>query len=196
MSDNNEQQLNTGAPVNSASVNSGSDNPVVQQPSDPVVKNYLDAIKELKDSSVPKDKYEKLVDENKQLLKTITEQTPATNMTAAPIKTDEDRKKEIDALRHDLYNKEDTDFDNLDYIKKTLQLRQDLIDSGEPDPFVGRGEKLVPDDNDYECAAKVADVLQQCVDYAQGDSALFTQELQRRTLDVPLPRRKTSTSRR
>ena len=145
---------------------------------------YIEAIGELKKNSVPREKFDKLMEENKQLLKTITEY-PANGNSE---KVQEKPKEDIVALRKELYGSE-ADLDNLEYIDKTLRLRKALIEQGEPDPFVGRGEKLVPDDNDYNSAEKVADVLQQCVDYAQGDSEVFTNELQRRIVDIPLPRK-------
>lgn len=145
---------------------------------------YIEAIGELKKNSVPREKFDKLMEENKQLLKTITEY-PANGNNE---KVQEKPKEDIAALRKALYGSE-ADLDNLDYIDKTLRLRKALMDEGEPDPFVGRGEKLVPDDNDYKSAEKVADVLQQCVDYAQGDSEVFTNELQRRIIDIPLPKK-------
>ena len=42
----------------------------------------------------------------------------------------------------------------------------------------------MPTDDDIKTAEKVANVLQECVDYAEGDSAVFTNELQRRLVDV------------
>jgi hypothetical protein len=44
----------------------------------------------------------------------------------------------------------------------------------------------MPTDEDVRTAQKVADVLQECVDYAEGDSAVFTNELQRRLVDVKI----------
>lgn len=145
---------------------------------------YIEAIGELKKNSVPREKFDKLMEENKQLLKTITEY-PANGNSE---KVQEKPKEDINALRKALYGSE-VELNNLEYIDKTLRLRKALMDEGKPDPFVGRGEKFVPDDNDYKSAEKVADILQQCVDYAQGDSEVFTNELQRRIIDVPLPRK-------
>ena len=44
----------------------------------------------------------------------------------------------------------------------------------------------MPTDDDVKTAEKVAQVLQECVDYAEGDSAVFTNELQRRMVDVKI----------
>ena len=38
--------------------------------------NYIDTIKKLKENSVEKDKYNKVIEENKQLLKALTESRP------------------------------------------------------------------------------------------------------------------------
>ena len=78
----------------------------------------------------------------------------------------------------------------MEFVKNTLALRQAIIDSGKPDPFLPMGNKIIPSDEDIATATRVANVLQECVDYADGDSAAFTNELQRRTVDIPMPRRK------
>lgn len=65
-----------------------------------------------------------------------------------------------------------------------------LIESGNPDPFLPIGLRIAPTQEDIQAAERVADVLQQCLDYADGDNALFTAEFQRRTMNVPMPSRK------
>lgn len=55
---------------------------------------------------------------------------------------------------------------------------------GKPDPFLPVGNQIAPTDDDIAAAERVAKVLQECVDYADGDSAVFTNELQRRTIDI------------
>ena len=61
-----------------------------------------------------------------------------------------------------------------------------MISEGKPDPFLPIGEQILPTDEDVAAANKVAAVLQECVDYAEGDSAVFTNELQRRLVDVKI----------
>lgn len=95
-------------------------------------------------------------------------------------------KADIAALRKDLFT---TDNNNLQYVEKALKLRSALIEDGQPDPFLPYGNKIAPNEDDFKAAEKVAKVLQECVDYAEGDSQLFTNELQRRTIDVA-PRKK------
>ena len=56
-------------------------------------------------------------------------------------------------------------------------MRKALIAEGEADPFLPIGNQISPSDADVAAAQKVADILQDCVDYADGDSAVFTNEL-------------------
>lgn len=147
-------------------------------------KNYIDTIAELKRNSVDKSEYEKLLEENKQLLKNFTEFKPQEE-EVQPQKT-----YDLDGLRKKLFG--DKDLSNLEYIKTALELREGIIakDGIEADPFVGRGHDLVPTEQDYNTAQKVANVFQHCVDVADGDNEVFTNELQRLTNDIALPRRK------
>lgn len=137
--------------------------------------DYITAIKELKENSVDKSKYEKLRLENKKLLDSIVNGTP--------VEAKVEDKKSIEELR-EAYLKEDQS--NLEYITNTLKLREAIIAEGKPDPFLPIGEQIMPTDSDIATAQKVADVLQECVDYADGDSAVFTNELQRRLVDVKI----------
>lgn len=135
--------------------------------------DYIAAIKELKQNSVDRSKYEALRAENKKLLDSIVNGTPV------EVKVED--KKSIEELRA-AYLKEDQS--NLEYITNTLKLREAIIAEGKPDPFLPIGEQIMPTDDDVKTAEKVANVLQECVDYAEGDSAVFTNELQRRLVDV------------
>ena len=102
--------------------------------------------------------------------------------TEAPVKPEVD----IQALRNDLFNKE---LSNLEYCKKALDLRQAILDTEGKDIFVGDGHKAVVAPEDFITAQRVADVMKDAIDYADGDSQLFTQELMRRTNDIRIPRR-------
>ena len=138
--------------------------------------DYIAAIKELKENSVDRSKYDALKAENKKLLDSIVNGTDV-DLSA------KDEKKSIEELRAN-YLKEDQS--NLEYITNTLKLREAIIAEGKPDPFLPIGEQIIPTDDDVKTAEKVAQVLQECVDYAEGDSAVFTNELQRRLVDVKI----------
>lgn len=141
--------------------------------------DYLAAIKELKENSVERSKYEALRADNKRLLEAVINGSPAENNVKPQV--------DIQALRNELFNKENQT--NLQYVENALKLRTALIESGEQDPFLPYGSKIVPTDEDIATANRVASILQECVDYADGDSAIFTSEVQRRTVDTA-PRRK------
>ena len=137
--------------------------------------DYLAAINELKQNSVNREDYNKLKAENKKLLDSIV------NGTSVEVQSQQ--RKSIEELRA-AYLKEDQT--NLEYISNALKLREALISEGKPDPFLPIGEQILPTDEDVAAANKVASVLQECVDYAEGDSAVFTNELQRRLVDVKI----------
>lgn len=140
--------------------------------------DYLAAIKELKQNSVDRQQYDELKAENKKLLDSIVNgqalETPKQELV-----------KPISELREELFNGE-KDISNLDFIKDSLELRKQLIAEGKPDPFLPVGQQIQPTDFDIQTAEKVANILQECVDYANGDSEVFTTELMRRTVDVKI----------
>ena len=143
--------------------------------------DYISAINELKANSVERSKYESLRAENKRLLESIVNgQTIELGQVQQP-------KKDIDELRKAVFKDEST---NLEYWTNVLDLRDALIEKGERDPFLPYGQKILPTNEDVECANRVAKVVRECIDYAEGDTEAFTNELQRRTVDTPMPRRK------
>lgn len=154
------------------------------QQTTPITQNnqeYIDIIKQLKENSVSKEEYEALQQNNKNLLKALVEG----NSDNAPEK--EEAPVDIDALRNKLFN---TELNNLEYIETALELRDALIEKGEQDPFLPSGSKAYVTAEDIASAERVAAAFKSCVEYAEGDSELFTQELQRITKDVPIPKKK------
>ena len=134
----------------------------------------VQAINELKKNSVSKEKYDQVVAEKNKYLKALID---GNQVAEAQPKEPVD----LDALRTDLFTK---DLSNLEYAKKALTLRNELIEREGVDIFVGKGSKLTPDESDYTAAQKVADAFQQCIDVADGDSEIFTRELMRITKDA------------
>lgn len=141
--------------------------------------DYIAAIKELKENSVDRQKYDALKADNKRLVEAL--------VNGQTIETNSKPQVDIQALRNELFRNENQT--NLQYVENALKLRNALIESGEPDPFIPQGSKVIATNEDIAAAQRVADVLQECVDYAEGDSQVFTNELQRRTVDT-MPRRK------
>ena len=146
--------------------------------------DYLAAIKELKQNSVDRSEYDKLRAENKKLIDAVVNGQPGQEEPAVS----KHSKEQIDDLRNDLFNSP-RELNNLEYITKAMELREALIENGEPDPFLPVGKQISPTRDDLEGAEKVAQVYRECIEYADGDSEVFTNELMRRTRDVKLPRK-------
>jgi hypothetical protein len=137
--------------------------------------DYIETIKEMKRNSVTRESYEKVKAENKQLLDALVH--------GKDIEIKKEEPAEINQLRKDLFNK-DKQMTNLEYVSTALKLRDALLEKGERDPFLPVGEKVSLTAEHYETADKVATVLKECVDFAAGDSGIFSAELQRRTQEI------------
>ena len=146
--------------------------------------DYIAAIKELKQNSVDRSEYDKLRAENKKLIDAVVNGQPGQEEQVVVRHS----KEQIDDLRNDLFNSP-RELNNLEFITKTMELREALMENGEPDPFLPVGKQISPTRDDIEGAEKVAQVYKECIEYAEGDSEVFTNELMRRTRDVKLPRK-------
>ena len=139
----------------------------------PTERNYGEALAEIKRNSVPKERYEKLERENRELMQAIidgqTVEAPAA-----------EEKVDVDAIRAEMFTK---DLTNLDYIKDALALREALISKGEPDPFLPIGKNISPTTDDVAAAERVADCLRYCVDVSNDDPTAFNAALQSKLVD-------------
>lgn len=142
--------------------------------------DYVAAIQELQNNSVSKTQYEKLRTENKKLLDAL--------VSGQKIDLPKEEKPDVDELRKKLFNK-DANLSNLEYVDTALKLRNALIEKGERDPFLPVGDRVNETAEMYDIAQRVADGLQECVDFAEGDSGIFTAQLQRITKDNPIKRK-------
>ncbi len=133
------------------------------------------ALKELKENSVSKEDYEKLQNENKELVAQIINGEGGGNGQPTPEKVD------VKVLRDELYGPKGADLSNLDFWKKTLQLRQAVIEQEGYDPFLPHGAKIKPNEQDVERAEAVAKTVQKCIDEANENSEVFTALLQAET---------------
>lgn len=149
-------------------------NPNEQQDND-----YIAAINELREKSVPKEQYNKLKEENAKLLKSLIngETIEAPEAPDGP---------DIAQLRQDLFSG-DGQHTNIEYVSKALELRDALIAAGERDPFLPFGHQIKPTAEDIEAANRVAKVMRECIEDADGDSQLFTALLQREIENDTVP---------
>lgn len=140
--------------------------------------NYIEIINDMKKNMVSREEFSKVKKENKQLLDALinnkqigNQEKPAAN------------KAEI------IKNLTSGNLSNLDYARNALELRKACMDAGERDPFLPCGHNITPTAEDEAAAERVADAFAHCIEYADGDSGVFTNELQRITRDVRVPRR-------
>lgn len=140
---------------------------------------YLDEIANLKQTTVSKEDYNKLLNENRNLLKSIVEgKTQDTTVEEQP-------SRDIKDILGD-FNSDST---NLDHIKAVLELHDKRLEQGYND-FVPMGHNISPTDEDIKDAQNVYDFLQDLVKTADGNADVFNNEYQRRVKDIPLPKRK------
>lgn len=131
--------------------------------------DYIATIAEMKANSVSKADYAKLRADNQKLLNAL--------VNGEKIEVAQEKPVNVDELRKKLFNR-DGDLSNLEYVDSALKLRNALIERGERDPFLPCGSHVNLTAEMYDKAEAVANLLQDCVDYADGDSQLFTAKYQ------------------
>ena len=132
--------------------------------------NYIKAIQDLKDNSVDRNRYNKLKEERDALIQALA------NGDTLPAGSDVQVRSLADC-RKDFMSKSKS---QCEYVEKLLALRDAAIREGHNDPFVGEGHHLKPNAYSYQRAQEVADIYRECLDYANGDDAVFMNEIQRR----------------
>lgn len=156
---------------------------------EPQVEQEVDAVQmitELRANTVPKDKYNKLVEDNAKLMKAL-----ANGETLTPEQAPE--KPNIEELRAAYLNFENKS--DLQIATDTLALRNALIEDGQPDPFLPNGNSVELTEQDYVDAQRVADLLQYAIDNADGDDAIFRAQFSSKLVDTVIPGKKKTTKR-
>lgn len=128
------------------------------------------ALQKLKESSVSKDEYLKLQKKYEDAVGAIIDgRTVQKQQEGAPVDTE----KRIQELRESLFNPKKP-LTNLQYAKNALELRQLLLDDGQPDVFMPTGSRVRRTGNEAAQAQRVAEGLKELIDKSEGNDALFT----------------------
>lgn len=92
--------------------------------------DYIAEIQKLKESTVSKEQYQKLLEDNKRLIQSLAsgERGEAEGASAGA---------DLEELRKKLSNPED--MTNLEYVTTALELREKIMESGGDDPFLPNG---------------------------------------------------------
>lgn len=158
----------------------------VQEPNE----NLLEKLDEVKKNTVPIEKYNEVMRQNKELLDKYWNHDPSQSKEGSG---QEDKWKDFDPnkARETLFKKDNVS--NLEFVETALKLRDWTLEKEGRDIFVGNiNPKLgfeVSEAEAKERAENAAECFRHCIEVANGDSGLFTLELQRITRDVTLPRR-------
>ena len=154
---------------------------IEQQNLSEIEKNYIEKIKELRDNTVSKEQYVKVLEENKKLLDAFTENSFESKQDQ------EENKVDTKGILNDLMTNDN--LTNLAYIEKVLQYRKAVMDEGKTDPFLPQGVQISATDDDVKAAEEVANLLEHCVEVSEGNSDIFTRELQLHLIDTPRPKK-------
>lgn len=143
------------------------------------VQMYIDEIKKMKETYVPKELLEKSQENERNLLRTLVEGE------TLPSSTKEPETRTTEEILTD-FNKDTT---NLEHIKAVLELHNKRLEQGIND-FVPQGYQISPSDEDIRDAKQVEDFLEELVKNADGNPDVFNMEYQKRVIDTAIPKRK------
>ena len=139
----------------------------------------VDIITEMRQNTVPKDKYNKVMEENQKLMRAL-----ANGETIQVEAAKEPSAEELRKVWRDQDGKS-----SLEIAKDTLALREAMIREGKRDPFLPNGKDFVPEAQDIKDAEDVAALLQWSIDNADETSSVFNSLLSSKLVDTPRPKR-------
>lgn len=123
---------------------------------------YIKEINRLKRETVPKERYEALENEKAELVKALADQ----DYSEAPALNSQEARNRVDELRKKIFSgktKYRHDYDYFTDLSEFIKLKRQLGDS---------------DLDDAEL--QLGDLLEETLDYADGDPSVFMVELQRK----------------
>lgn len=138
------------------------------------VDDYINQVNELKQNTVSKEKYNKLKEENSKLAQALLYGNGAEISGITKPK-----ESNIDELRDQLFVHK-TCKNDLEYFSKLIELREKVMSDGQRDPFLPTNHNYIPNDQDEKDAQRIADNIKAAIEYADGDPAVFTNDLKRR----------------
>lgn len=137
--------------------------------------DMVDAYNRLKETTVPKEDYEKLQKEHTEVIKRIMSGEPINTLTPEEQKSAQELGEKLFGQKRELTN--------LEYIETTLAYRDAMLREGKGDVFLPKGIRVAPTDEDIAAAEKVAEGLKQMVEDCQGNPEAFNIAYQSRVID-------------
>lgn len=137
-------------------------------------KEYINQINDLKERTVSREEYERIKNDNKELAKALINGTGAN----IPGITKPENKPDLDDLRKKLFTKKSKN--DLEYFTNLLALRDGVMADGQPDPFLPINREFRATAQDEADAERIATQIKEAIEYADGDPAVFSNDLRRR----------------
>ena len=137
-------------------------------------KEYINQIKDLKEKTVSREEYDRIKNDNKELAKALINGTGAN----IPGITKPEEKPDLDDLRKKLFTKKSKN--DLEYFTNLLALRDGVMADGQPDPFLPINREFRATAQDEADAERIATQIKEAIEYADGDPAVFSNDLRRR----------------
>ena len=135
---------------------------------------YINQIKDLKEKTVSREEYDRIKNDNKELAKALINGTGAN----IPGITKPENKPDLDDLRKKLFTKKSKN--DLEYFTNLLALRDGVMADGQPDPFLPINREFRATAQDEADAERIATQIKEAIEYADGDPAVFSNDLRRR----------------
>lgn len=135
---------------------------------------YINQIKDLKEKTVSREEYERIKNDNRELAKALINGAGAN----IPGITKPEEKPDLDDLRKKLFTKKSKN--DLEYFTNLLALRDGVMADGQPDPFLPINREFRATAQDEADAERIATQIKEAIEYADGDPAVFSNDLRRR----------------
>ena len=145
----------------------------------PEYQQYINAIQELKNSTVSRELYNRVVQENTSLINTLASGGSVVADANLP------KRKTAQECREALWGKNPPKT-QCDFVERSLELREAVLAETGEDCFVPKGHHIQPSPQSYESGERTARIYRECLDYANGDDEAFINELNRRMVDNPM----------
>ena len=134
---------------------------------------YIDALKKMKETSVSRDAYDKLMADNKALLDAMI------NGRDIELPAKEEPEVDVKKLREE-YLATDGSESNIDFFKKLMTLRNETIKEYGQDPIFAKGHKYTSSANEMQEISEAYNIISDCLEQSDGDNDTFMRLLNRR----------------
>lgn len=139
--------------------------------------DYIANLNALRDNTVPKDEYQRVLEDNRNLMNALA------NGTHYGDEETEEEEVDVDALRKKLFSA-NSDVLDLEYIDCAVKLRDAILESDGVDIFLPNNPSYQFKDSDAVTTHRIAEVFKECIAAANGNNDVFKAQLQAR-VDFP-----------